>query len=123
MNLPAHFAVLKNNCKNYLSQLFAMKNLVLVCAQEDLKKKEQELNENLEEIEMVEIEDKIYECEVEMLQDRFDKLEYQNALNIERLEEHAGKEEDWNNKTKECQKTIKDLCDDAQVLKSMMTSK
>ena len=100
-----------------------MKNLVLVCAQEDLKKKEQELNENLEEIEMVEIEDKIYECEVEMLQDRFDKLEYQNALNIERLEEHAGKEEDWNNKTKECQKTIKDLCDDAQVLKSMMTSK
>ena len=51
---------------------------------------------------MVEIEDKIYECEVEMLQDRFDKLEYQNALNIERLEEHAGKEEDWNNKTKEC---------------------
>ena len=40
---------------------------------------------------LVEMDNKTHECEVEMSQERIKMLEFQNALNLERLEEQIEK--------------------------------
>ena len=42
---------------------------------EELMKKDAKLKERVEEMKRVEIEDEIHKCEVEILQDRINKLE------------------------------------------------